>query len=621
MSNSYLVSHTRLSPNNSGARTHKIDTVSVHCVVGQCSVETLGSLFAQSSRQASSNYGIGYDGRVGLYVDEGKRSWCTSSKANDQRAVTIEVASDTYHPYKVRDAAYKTLIELLADICRRNRGLGGGLRWQGNKSLIGQTDKQNMTVHRWFANKACVPVDTEVLTRVGWVKLRDIEIGDEIACASLDGLHISFEEVMDKVEERKQDTYTSNGLTATKDHRMVYSTQGSKTTYRIDHYKNLLAKTQNLYIPMAGYANADGLPLTDSMLKFLVAVQADGHYMYERKRDGCKSFYGVEFHLRKERKIIRLRECLEACHFSYNETSQANGTTKIRIYNKDGVNIVSDICEKWLKDKCFTWEWLNLSPEQAKIVLDEILLWDGCSAANLYTSKKEINLDVISALAAINGVGSNVTGSNIQFRQSPYMTLGEEKRNNHGAKTIVSCVTVKTGIFLCRQEGKTFIIGNCPGDYLYNLHGQIASEVNALLAKNYAYLNCEGDYVKHWQELLIAKGYSCGAAGADGDFGNGTLAAVKKFQTDNGLEADGVIGDDTIKALTGTDEPEKPEAPEMPDEPEKPEAETKIVKLKDADVFSAPPVLTGVTGAFTVVEESGGYGKLKSGAGWVKLPS
>lgn len=66
MSNSYLVNHTRLSPNNSGARTHKIDTVSVHCVVGQCSVETLGSLFAQSSRQASSNYGIGYDGRVGL---------------------------------------------------------------------------------------------------------------------------------------------------------------------------------------------------------------------------------------------------------------------------------------------------------------------------------------------------------------------------------------------------------------------------------------------------------------------------------------------------------------------------------------------------------------------------
>lgn len=315
MSNSYLVNHTRLSPNNSGARTHKIDTVSVHCVVGQCSVETLGSLFSQSSRQASSNYGIGYDGRVGLYVDEGKRSWCTSSNSNDQRAVTIEVASDAYHPYKVRDAAYKTLIELLADICRRNKGLGGGLRWQGNKALIGQTDKQNMTVHRWFANKAC------------------------------------------------------------------------------------------------------------------------------------------------------------------------------------------------------------------------------------------------------------------------------------------------------------------PGDYLYNLHGQIASEVNALLAKNYAYLNCEGDYVKHWQELLIAKGYSCGAAGADGDFGSGTLAAVKKFQTDNGLTADGVIGDDTIKALTGADEPDEPEAPDTPDEPEKPETEAKIVKLKGADVFSAPPVLTGVTGAFTIVEESGGYGKLKSGAGWVKLPA
>lgn len=306
MSNSYLVGYTKLSPNNSGTRTHTIDTVSVHCVVGQCSVETLGSLFAQSSRQASSNYGIGYDGRVGLYVDESKRSWCTSSASNDQRAVTIEVASDTYRPYKVKDAAYKTLISLLADICRRNKGLGE-LRWQGDKSLIGQTAKQNMTVHRWFANKAC------------------------------------------------------------------------------------------------------------------------------------------------------------------------------------------------------------------------------------------------------------------------------------------------------------------PGDYLYNLHGQIASEVNALLAKKYAYLNCGGEYVKEWQEKLIAKGYSCGDAGADGDFGNGTLEAVKTFQSDNGLEADGVIGDDTIAALNG--------GTPTPEPTPTPTPTTKLVKLTNADVFAAPPVMTGVTGTFTIVEESGEYGKLKSGAGWVKLPT
>ena len=89
MSNSALISYTKLSPNHSGKRTKKIDTITIHCMAGQLSVESCGALFAQSSRQASSNYGIGNDGRIALYVDEGNRSWCTSSNANDQRAVTI----------------------------------------------------------------------------------------------------------------------------------------------------------------------------------------------------------------------------------------------------------------------------------------------------------------------------------------------------------------------------------------------------------------------------------------------------------------------------------------------------------------------------------------------------
>lgn len=154
MSNSPLVNYTKISPNRNSPRNHEIDTVSIHCVVGQCSVETLGNIFAPSSRKASSNYGIGYDGKIGMYCEEKDRSWCTSSASNDNRAITIEVASDTTHPYKVTDAAYKSLINLLVDICKRNPKIGT-LKWQGDKSLIGQVDKQNMTVHRWFANKAC----------------------------------------------------------------------------------------------------------------------------------------------------------------------------------------------------------------------------------------------------------------------------------------------------------------------------------------------------------------------------------------------------------------------------------------------------------------------------------
>ena len=100
--NSPLVSYTKLSPNHSGQRTHSIDRITPHCVVGQCSVETLGNIFLPTSRQASSNYGIGVDGRVGMYVEEKNRSWCSSSAANDQRAITIECASDNSEPLCVQ---------------------------------------------------------------------------------------------------------------------------------------------------------------------------------------------------------------------------------------------------------------------------------------------------------------------------------------------------------------------------------------------------------------------------------------------------------------------------------------------------------------------------------------
>lgn len=153
MSNSNLVSYTKISPNRTSPRNHCIDTVTIHCVVGQLSVETMGNMFAQPSYQASCNYAIGSDGRIALIVPEGDRSWCSSNRDNDNRAVTIECACDKTHPYAVNDKVYASLINLLTDICRRN-GIPK-LLWRADKSLIGRPAKQNMTVHRWFAAKAC----------------------------------------------------------------------------------------------------------------------------------------------------------------------------------------------------------------------------------------------------------------------------------------------------------------------------------------------------------------------------------------------------------------------------------------------------------------------------------
>ena len=155
--NSNLVAYTKLSPNHSGARTHSIDRITPHCVVGQCTAEGLGDWFAKSSTKASSNYGIDRDGRVGMYVEEKNRSWCSSSSANDQRAVTIECASDTSEPYAFRDVVYQKLITLCIDICRRNGK--NKLIWFGDKdktlNYSPKSGEMILTVHRWFANKSC----------------------------------------------------------------------------------------------------------------------------------------------------------------------------------------------------------------------------------------------------------------------------------------------------------------------------------------------------------------------------------------------------------------------------------------------------------------------------------
>lgn len=147
MSNSSLVNYVKLSPNHSGQRNHKIDTITIHHMAGNLSVETCGNVFFPVERQASSNYAVDSNGRVGMYVEEHNRSWCSSNPANDHRAVTIEVANDEIGGnWHVSDIALEKTIELCVDICRRN-GIAA-LNYTGDTS-------GNLTKHEWFAKTNC----------------------------------------------------------------------------------------------------------------------------------------------------------------------------------------------------------------------------------------------------------------------------------------------------------------------------------------------------------------------------------------------------------------------------------------------------------------------------------
>ncbi|MCK9331277.1 MAG: N-acetylmuramoyl-L-alanine amidase [Candidatus Cloacimonetes bacterium] len=235
--NSPLVSYTKLSPNHSGQRTHSIDRITPHCVVGQCSIETLGNIMYPTSRQASCNYGIGPDGRVGMYVEEKNRSWCSSSNANDQRAITIECASDTFHPYAMNDKVYATLITLCTDICRRNGKKK--LLWfaDKNKSLnyIPAADEMVLTVHRWFANKSC-PGDW-LYSRLGDVAAKVTANLSSTASTTTPSTSKTTEEVAKEViagkwgngEDRKQ-RLTAAGYNYSLIQAKVNELMGAKTT-------------------------------------------------------------------------------------------------------------------------------------------------------------------------------------------------------------------------------------------------------------------------------------------------------------------------------------------------------------------------------------------------------
>lgn len=192
MSNSSLVTYTLISPNKSHPRLKSIDTITIHCFVGQVTAKRGCEVFQNTSKQASSNYVVGYDGSIGMCVDEADRAWTTggsytvngeTGSMNDQHAVTIEVACDSFAPYAVTDAAYDALIKLVADIAKRNNL--GELKWRADKSLVGKPQEQNMTVHRWFAAKAC-PGDY-LYERMGDIANKANEIlGTEIVVTDVD---------------------------------------------------------------------------------------------------------------------------------------------------------------------------------------------------------------------------------------------------------------------------------------------------------------------------------------------------------------------------------------------------------------------------------------------------
>lgn len=148
-----LCTYVSLSPHRNSPRNHSIDTITIHCTAGLSTLDGIDATFNNPARPCSANYAIDSFGHIGCYVPEGDRSWASSNAANDNRAITIEIVSESLPPYKCTESACKALVGLLVDICKEYNI--PEIKWKNDKTLIGKLDFQNVTIHRWFANTAC----------------------------------------------------------------------------------------------------------------------------------------------------------------------------------------------------------------------------------------------------------------------------------------------------------------------------------------------------------------------------------------------------------------------------------------------------------------------------------
>lgn len=341
-----------------------------------------------------------------------------------------------------------------------------------------------ITKHQDYSGKYCLPIDeTELLTPSGWVNLGEICEGDIVA--QFNEGRIEFVHVQHVIEPYYADVVKARKIEATLNHDMVYRNERS-SSWKKDKWENILSKCIS-YIPVGGKYDAVGLPISDDYIRYLVWIQADGHYAQRvSKYTGQTHQLGIEFHFSKRRKVDRLIEILESIDQKYSFLEKTDGTYSIRIHDCH----VREKVEEYLENKCFSWKFISMNDHQREVFLDELVYADGSVANNSYFTTKQQNYDVVSAVAALHGMRclQTTTGNSTALIFSNSGLTVPRDTDKVKRNTLVSCVTVPSGAILIRQYGQPKVVGNCPHRTLDRGWDRFVKMVetkrNALLAKN-----------------------------------------------------------------------------------------------------------------------------------------
>lgn len=429
-----------------GREGANITGITIHHMAGNLSIDQCYNLWSHS--QTSAHYAVQSDGKIGQMVNDWDTAWACGNWYANTHTISIEHANNNSNPWTVFPAALESGAHLVAALCLYYNL--GRPQW-----LV------NVFPHRYWSSTACLPInDTELLTKDGWKLLKDIQIGEDVASAVMDDLSIVWSPVRRLVPIHRSDCWLSRDLEATSDHRILAKTQFGKEV--VASWKDVCGCTKKkatniYYLPNAGEMYGEGLPLTDAELELIIAVQADGHYSRDARRDNALE--NVRFHLKKERKIERLIELLDDTGYEYSINYKKDGTTDIIVEKS-----LHDFTEQYLKEKHFTMEFgFALDKRQKELFLDRIQDWDGCRAGYYYSSAAQDNLDVVQMIAATAGVGTQMLeGDRVNFKKQFRSVQNANAKRCYDKK--VSCVTVDTGFILIRQHGRTTIVGNCPGE-------------------------------------------------------------------------------------------------------------------------------------------------------------
>lgn len=405
---------------------------------------------------------------------------------SDENPTTLAIKLDGYlhppHNQKPTREQYEALGQLLIDLCEHHPEF--------------PATYPNVRPHRDFSSTACLPLDeTELLTPDGWVGLGDITTDHKVAQWA-DGA-MSFANPTRIIEPYEAEVSKVRWLEATADHEIVSRLQ-KQTEYTKKPFSEVFGTSSAHYIPSGGQLEADGLPLTDDEIRVLIWIQGDGYYRKETRSNRVKngktysgwssSDYGIEWHLKKMRKITRITGLLESLGWDFRTQLKGDGSAAVIAYGGERIRWA----EQYLVDKRFSWEWLNISQAQFEIFREELLEVDGCRANNSYSSSDAQNIDVVQAVFATHDGRANQWKSDpdrLGFSDQPLtLALGATKRT-----TTVGCVTVPDGNILIRQRGRTMVVGNCPGDLLAPWVLAIQSKADVL--------NVPIDAVYDWPEL------------------------------------------------------------------------------------------------------------------------